>query len=208
MRKSRVEAKRTRERIVSGASAMIRERGLADVGVAALMADAGLTHGGFYSHFESREALVAEALRYALVESAQRLYLSELENGEQPGYCRLIKKYLSALHRDNPRSGCVLASLGAEVARLGGESRAVFSNGFDELVSLLAELSPEPTSKARRAHILAVISALSGALTLARAVNDPAVSDEVLVSVRTSLLADEQRRNNATGKSVKLQATE
>ena len=67
MRKSRAETARTRERIVSGASAMIREHGLADVGVAALMADAGLTHGGFYAHFESREALMAEAIRYALV---------------------------------------------------------------------------------------------------------------------------------------------
>jgi TetR/AcrR family transcriptional repressor of nem operon len=195
MRKSRAEAARTRDRIVSGASAMFRERGLADVGVAALMEDAGLTHGGFYSHFESREALVAEAVRYALVESAQRIYLSELRNGDKPGYSRLIHKYLSEGHRDNPKNGCVLASLGAEVARQDVRSRTVFSHGFDKLVSLLAELSPERTRKGRRAHILAVISALVGALTLARAVNDPDVSDEILVSVRKSLLADEQRRN-------------
>jgi len=195
MRKSRAETARTRERIVSGASEMFRERGLADVGVAELMADAGLTHGGFYSHFESREALVAEAIRYALVESAQRIYLSELRNGDKPGYSRLIHKYLSEGHRDNPKNGCVLASLGSEVARQGGDSRSVFSEGFDGLVSLLAELSPERTRKARRAHILAVISTLAGALTLARAVNDPDVSDEILVSVRKSLLADEERRN-------------
>jgi TetR/AcrR family transcriptional repressor of nem operon len=195
MRKSRAEAARTRERIVSGASAMFREHGLADVGVATVMADAGLTHGGFYSHFESREALVAEAIRFALVQSAQRIYLSELRNGDKPGYSRLIHKYLSAGHRDNPKNGCVLASLGAEVARQGGESRTVFSQGVDELVTLLADLSPARTRNARRAHILSVISALAGALTLARAVNDPGVSDEILVSVRKSLLADEQRRN-------------
>ena len=127
MRKSRAEAARTRERIVSGASAMFREQGLADVGVASLMAGAGLTHGGFYSHFESREALVAEALRFALVQSAQRIYLSELGSGDKPGYSRLIRKYLSKGHRDNPGNGCVLASLGAEVARQDGESRSVFS---------------------------------------------------------------------------------
>ena len=195
MRKSRAEAARTRERIVSGASAMFREQGLADVGVASLMADAGLTHGGFYSHFESREALVAEALRFALVQSAQRIYLGELGSGDKPGYSRLIRKYLSKGHRDDPRNGCVLASLGAEVARQGSESRSVFSRGFDELVTLLANLSPARTRNARRAHVLTVISALAGALTLARAVNDVDVSDEILVSVRKTLLADELRRN-------------
>jgi TetR/AcrR family transcriptional repressor of nem operon len=195
MRKSRAETARTRERIVSGASAMFRERGLADVGVAELMADAGLTHGGFYAHFESREALVAEAIRFALVQSAQRIYLSELKNGDKPGYSRLIHKYLSERHRDDPKNGCVLASLGAEVARRDGESRSVFSEGFDELVTLLADLSPARTRNARRAHILSVISALAGALTLSRAVNYPDVSDEILVSVRQSLLSDEKRRN-------------
>lgn len=195
MRKSRAEAARTRERIVSSASAMFREQGLADVGVASLMADAGLTHGGFYSHFESREALVAEALRFALVQSAQRIYLGELGSGDKPGYSRLIRKYLSKGHRDDPRNGCVLASLGAEVARQDSESRSVFSRGFDELVTLLANLSPARTRNARRAHVLTVISALAGALTLARAVNDVDVSDEILVSVRKTLLADELRRN-------------
>ena len=195
MRKSRAEAARTRERIVSGASAMFREQGLADVGVASLMADAGLTHGGFYSHFESREALVAEALRFALVQSAQRIYLGELGSGDKPGYSRLIRQYLSKGHRDDPKNGCVLASLGAEVARQDGESRSVFSRGFDELVTLLANLSPARTRNARRAHVLTVISALAGALTLARAVNDVDVSDEILVSVRKTLLADELRRN-------------
>jgi TetR/AcrR family transcriptional repressor of nem operon len=195
MRKSRAEAARTRERIVSGASAMFREQGLADVGVASLMADAGLTHGGFYAHFESREALVAEALRFALVQSAQRIYLGELGSGDKPGYSRLIRKYLSKGHRDDPRNGCVLASLGAEVARQDSESRSVFSRGFDELVTLLANLSPARTRNARRAHVLTVISALAGALTLARAVNDVDGSDEILVSVRKTLLADELRRN-------------
>ena len=195
MRKSRAEAARTRERIVSGASALFREQGLADVGVASLMANAGLTHGGFYSHFESREALVAEALRFALVQSAQRIYLGELRSGDKPGYSRLIRKYLSKGHRDDPRNGCVLASLGAEVARQDGASRSVFSRGFDELVTLLADLSPARTRNARRAHVLSVISALAGALTLARAVNDVDVSDEILVSVRKTLLADELRRN-------------
>ncbi len=195
MRKSRAETARTRERIVSGASAMFREHGLADVGVASLMEDAGLTHGGFYAHFESREALVAEAIRFALVQSAQRIYMSELRNGDQPGFSRLIHKYLSERHRDDSRNGCVLASLGAEVARQNDESRAVFTQGFGELVTLLADLSPERTRNARRAHVLAVISTLAGALTLARAVNDRNVSDEILVSVRKSLLADERRRN-------------
>ena len=194
MRRSSTEVARTRERIVAGASALFRERGLGNVSVADLMANAGLTHGGFYSHFGSRDELVAEAIRFALVQSAQRIYLSALNSGDKPGYSKLIQRYLTTGHRDNPQSGCVLASLGSEVARDDADSRAVFSEGFDELVSLLAQLSPERSRKARRAHVLSVISALSGALVLARAVNDADVSDEILASARQSLLADEKRR--------------
>ena len=207
MRKSRSEAAHTRERIVSGASAMFRERGLADVGVAALMADAGLTHGGFYAHFESRESLMAEAIRYALVQSAQRIYLSALKNGDKPGYSRLIHRYLSKEHRDDPKNGCVLASLGAEIARRDDDARAVFSQGFDELVVLLADLSPARTRNARRAHILSVVSGLTGALTLARAVHDPDVSEEILVSVRQSLLAEERRRIGGKTRNRKVMVT-
>ena len=200
MRRSRTEAARTRERIIAGASALFRERGLGNVSVADLMANAGLTHGGFYSHFGSRDELVAESIRFALVQSAQCIYLSAIKNGGKPGYSKLIRRYLTTGHRDNPESGCVLASLGAEVARDGGDSRAVFSDGFDELVSLLAQLSPERSRRAQRAHVLSVISALSGALVLARAVNDAGVSAEILTSARQSLLADEKRRKRlATG---------
>ena len=194
MRKSREAAAKTRERIVSGASAMFRERGLDNVSVADLMAQAGLTHGGFYAHFGSRDELVAEAVRFALLQSAHRIYLSALKTGDTPGYAKLIKRYLTIEHRDNPDSGCVLASLGAEIGRDKSEAREVFSEGFDELVRLLAQLSPERSRKARRAHILSVISALSGALILARAVNREGGSEEILASVRTTLLADEKRR--------------
>ena len=194
MRKSRVETAETRERIVSGASSLIREHGLIDVSVAQLMSNAGLTHGGFYAHFESRDQLVAEAIRFALAQSAQRIYLSELKNGGHPGYARLIERYLSTAHRDNPQAGCALASLGSELARSSDEARAVFSEGFGALVTLLAKLSPERSPKARRAHFLTVISALSGALVLARAVVDAEASEEILLAVKTTLLADEKRR--------------
>jgi len=157
------------------------------------MAEVGLTHGGFYAHFASREALVAEAIRYALAQSAQRIYWSEINNGDRPGYSRLIRRYLSKAHRDNPKDGCVLASLSAEMARRHDHARTVFSEGFDGLATLLAQLSPAPTRSARRAHVLSVISALVGALTLARGVNDPKVSEEILASARRSLLANEKR---------------
>lgn len=194
MRKSRVETAETRERIVSGTSRLIREHGLIDVSVAQLMSNVGMTHGGFYAHFESREQLVAEAIRFALAQSAQRIYLSELKNGGHPGYARLIERYLSSAHRDNPQSGCVLACLGSEVGRNSDEARAVFSEGFEALITMLAKLSPERTAKARRAHCLTVISALSGALTLARAVGGAEASEEVLLAVKTTMLADERRR--------------
>ena len=164
MRKSRIETAQTRDRIVSGASALFRERGLSDVSVAKLMSNAGLTHGGFYAHFDSREHLVAEAIRFALAQSAQHIYVGALKDGRRPGYSRLIERYLSPAHRDNPQSGCALASLGSEVARDSSEARSVFSEGFGALVTLLAKLSPERTPKACRTHILCVISALTGGL--------------------------------------------
>jgi TetR/AcrR family transcriptional repressor of nem operon len=194
MRKSRKDTARTRDRIVSGASALLRERGLTNVSVAQLMSNAGLTHGGFYSHFASREHLVAEAIGFALMHSAQRIYLSALKDGARPGYSRLIERYLSPAHRDNPQSGCALASLGSEVARDGDVARSVFSEGFEALITLLAKLSPEHTPAARRAHVLYVISALSGALVLARAVSDSEASEEILVAAKKSLLAEEKRR--------------
>jgi TetR/AcrR family transcriptional regulator, transcriptional repressor for nem operon len=194
MRKSRIETAETRDRIVFGASALFRERGLSNVSVAELMSTAGLTHGGFYAHFGSREHLVAEAIRFALAQSAERIYVSALKDGRRPGYSRLIERYLSPAHRDNPQSGCALASLGSEVARDSTEARSVFSEGFGALVTLLAKLSPERTPTARRTHVLCVISALTGALVLARAVNDPKASEEILLAVKTSMLADEKRR--------------
>ncbi|NIO43588.1 MAG: TetR family transcriptional regulator [Burkholderiales bacterium] len=194
MRKSKDEAARTRERIVSEASALFRERGLSDVSVADAMARAGLTHGGFYAHFGSRDELVAEAIRFALVQSARRIYLNALKHGARPGYSKLIRIYLTTEHRDRPERGCVLASLGSEIARSGGYCSDLFSEGFNEFVSLLAQLSPERSENARRAHLLSVIGALSGALVLARAVNNADVSAEILGSVRKTLLADEERR--------------
>ena len=194
MRKSRGETAQTRERIIACASALFRERGLDNVSVAGVMARAGLTHGGFYAHFASREELVAEAIRYALVQSAQRIYLSALKNGDKPGYSRLIKVYLTAEHRDTPDRGCVIASLGPEIARSSAASADVFSQGFGQLINLLAQLSPERNAKARKAHVLSVISALSGALILARSVTGEQASEEILDSVRLVLLADEKRR--------------
>jgi TetR/AcrR family transcriptional repressor of nem operon len=197
MRKSRTETAQTRERIVAGASALFRARGLANVSVAELMANAGLTHGGFYAHFESRDELVAEAIRFALLQSAERIYLSALKAGDKPGYSKLIQRYLTPEHRDHPEAGCALASFGADVARDGGAATGVFSEGFRQLIDLLARLSPERSGKARRAHVLSVISALSGALVLARSVDDADVSRDILDSVRTTLLAEEQRRQAA-----------
>ncbi|MFN0038370.1 MAG: TetR/AcrR family transcriptional regulator [Burkholderiales bacterium] len=195
MRKSRVETAQTRERIVSGASGLLRERGLGNVSVAQLMANAGLTHGGFYAHFDSREQLVHEAIRFALAQSAQRIYQSALKDGGRPGYSRLIERYLSPAHRDNPQSGCALASLGSEVGQDSDESKEVFSAGLEAFITLLAKLSPEHTLKARRTHFLGVISALTGALVLARAVNDAQASEEILLAAKTTLLADEKRRS-------------
>src|SRR5437868_7121159 len=118
MKVTREQAAASRERILAAASRLFRERGLDGIGVADLMQDAGLTHGGFYGHFSSKEELMAEACANALGKSVQRwAKLAEREGAR--ALEALLESYLSKEHRDNPGRGCALATLGADVARQG-----------------------------------------------------------------------------------------
>jgi len=177
MRVSREKAAENRERILTEAARLFRERGLAGVGVDALADAAGLTHGGLYSQFGSKERLAAEALEHALAASAARTGLA----ADLPDYAA---RYLSASHRDAPGGGCALAALGCEVPRHAGAVRRSFTEGVRRMVQRIKALLPTTTRRDREAEALATAATLVGALILARAVDDREFSDRILAAAR------------------------
>jgi len=191
MRVSREEAAATRERILEAASRLFRERGYDGIGVADLMKGAGLTHGGFYSHFDSKEHLMAEASARALRASAQR-WSRIAESDGTDALARIVRSYLSSRHRDSPGTGCAIATLASEAPRQGGTVRRAINDGLAALVDVLAGLVPGRTAKARRERALVAFSAMLGALVLSRAVDDRQLSDEILDAVARAISPDVQ----------------
>ncbi|WP_422928086.1 TetR/AcrR family transcriptional regulator [Singulisphaera sp. PoT] len=179
MRKSREEAAQTRKRIVTTAAAEFRKNGVGATGLNDLMKAAGLTHGGFYKHFESKDQLVAEAYAEAMQALVERLREASSE-GPVPS------RYLSARHRDNPEGGCPLASIGSELGRLDEKTRALATEGFRDLVGLVASQYGKTDAARRRA--LVTVSTMIGAMTMARVVDDPGLSAEILEEAAKSLV--------------------
>ncbi|WP_034850392.1 TetR/AcrR family transcriptional regulator [Inquilinus limosus] len=178
MRYSKDHKQETRERIIRTAAKRFREDGVEAVGVASLMADAGLTHGGFYAHFPSKEALVAAACTEGFGESQTRL--RQIVERHPPGerLTALAEAYLSPTHRDHPGEGCTAAAIGPEIARHPADTRAAFTHGLRGLLALAEEAieadGGDPTAAPQ------AVAAMIGALILARAVTDEALSDRLL----------------------------
>jgi len=162
------------ERIVKEASRLFRERGFENVSVGDVMKAAGLTHGAFYAHFASKEQLQAAAVAYGQKVSLGRV----LRNKAMRNKGAYADRYLSPPHRDNPGDGCTMAALGQEVARSAPELKAAFERGLEELLSAEA---------GGRKEAIFRTAALLGGMVLARAVQDPRLSDEILKSVRQKL---------------------
>jgi TetR/AcrR family transcriptional regulator, transcriptional repressor for nem operon len=179
---SRAEKAKTHKRIVSIASKRFREEGLAGVGIAELMKEAGLTVGGFYKHFDSRDDLVAEAVKSAFGGWQRRVDAAK-SSGAPVSLARLIDDYLNEAHRDNPGKGCAFSALAPEIARSGKRTRTLASEQVRKDVQLLAELLSEKDKRAARSRALLIFSALVGAISLARAVSDEALSREILTTV-------------------------
>jgi TetR/AcrR family transcriptional regulator, transcriptional repressor for nem operon len=190
-RASREQAAKHREQILREAARAFRERGFDDVSVADLMARAGLTHGGFYGHFASKQALEAQACAHASKKTAAR-WDSIVDKQPDCAEARreIIETYLSIAHRDNVGSGCSTAALAADVARAqdATDVRAAYVAGVHRLADTLAALVPN-TSKARRNEALATLATLTGAIMLARATKGSPLSREILASARNGLLA-------------------
>jgi TetR/AcrR family transcriptional repressor of nem operon len=174
-RSSRKDTELHRQQVIDGAATLLRERGVAGVNVGQLMAEAGLTHGGFYRHFGSKDELVALALEKALAD--QRDWATGQTEQE------LIDFYLSPEHRDDPGHGCTMGALGSEIARADESARAAFAEGFDGYLETFRALSG-----VEREEALARYATMVGALVIARATAGEPISDEVLSAARSALL--------------------
>lgn len=181
MRVSKEQAAKNRERILEAASRLMRERGISSVGVDALTEAAGMTHGSLYSHFGSKERLVEEAVAYAIATKGQEVPEDFALNG-------YISEYLSAAHRDEPGSGCPFAALCCEMPRQSKGVRERFTAGVRGMIALLnGRMDSGLKPRQREEKALATAASLVGALVLARAVNDPKLSDDILRATRNAL---------------------
>src|SRR5690606_11485514 len=138
MRYSREHKAQTHARIVRKASVRLREKGVHGVGVAELMKEAGLTHGGFYAHFASRDALLVEAVAHAMDRSIVHWRKNAEATPPDARMAAIVNAYLTPAHRDDPGYGCAIAALGAEIAREGAKARRMFGAKLEEMVEVLA----------------------------------------------------------------------
>jgi TetR/AcrR family transcriptional repressor of nem operon len=185
MRHSKVEKAKTHKRIVAIASKRFREEGLAGIGIADMMKEAGLTVGGFYKHFKSRDDLVAEA-----VGSALELWKCQVDAAASGGppvtYESLVDNYLSEAHRNHPGTGCPVGALAGDIARSDKHTRALVTREIRDNIELLASLirdTNEKDKRAARSQAVLTYCALVGAIGMARAVSDEQLSREILKTV-------------------------
>ena len=188
MRYSKEHKSQTQARIVKRASVKLREKGAHGIGVADLMKEAGLTHGGFYAHFDSREALVIEAFTHAMDRSTERWRkLSEATPAEKR-LSKIVDSYLTPLHRDDPGQGCAVPTLGAEIARESAKTRRVFAGRMEQMIDMLADQVHGASPKAARKQAVAALATMMGTLVMARIAGSGEFSDEILKAGREAVL--------------------
>jgi TetR/AcrR family transcriptional regulator, transcriptional repressor for nem operon len=197
MRYSREHKQETHTRIVKKASVRLREKGAHGIGVADLMKEAGLTHGGFYAHFDSREALVIEAFTYASGRS--RDYWRKIAEQTPPDkrLALIVDSYLNSAHRDDPGHGCAIASLGADIARESPKTRKAFSTELDHMIDLIADQISGVPRKAARRQATATLATIMGALVMARIAGNGEFSDEIMAAGREAALGRTTRAKPA-----------
>jgi len=172
---SRKEA--THERIVEAAARAIRRSGYGGTGVADIMKDAGLTHGGFYAHFESREAMLAEAADRAGADTVATMTRVAHAAPRDQALQAIIRAYLSKAHVEAVETGCAVAALGSEMPRQAPQVRRAATRRIKEMIDLVARQSPDWGQPGAHERALVTVATAVGALVLARAVDDPKLSD-------------------------------
>ena len=179
MKVSREKARENRRNVVEASSRLFRRKGFDGVGINALTQAAGLTHGGFYKQFKSKDDLIAQATRAALVQSRERWSALKGEEG-RASLEDVLRRYLSEAHRDALDEGCALAALGPDAARHSPELREVMQQGVEEFLSVLQASAATEDPQAARDQALATLATMVGALVLSRAVEDADLSKEIL----------------------------
>lgn len=189
-RSIRTEAKEaSHERIVSAAARAIRRSGYDGTGVADIMKEAGLTHGAFYAHFESREAMLSEAAARACAESAAVIADVVANAPRGAVMASVLRTYLSKEHLEQTEGSCPLAALGSETPRQAAEVRRVVTRYIKEMTDLVARQSPDWGDPVAHDQALVTVATMAGALLLARAVDEPALSDRLRESTLRHLSA-------------------
>jgi TetR/AcrR family transcriptional regulator, transcriptional repressor for nem operon len=181
MRVSREKFAQSRNRILEAAATLFREKGFDGVGLADIMGAAGLTHGGFYGHFGSKEDLEAQALSLAMAQALTN-WSQTVDSAAGRPLSALASQYLSPYYRDNRGEGCPIAALGCDAAREGERVRSALTAGLEPTLALLSNVVPGRLKAQRRRKAIAALAEMVGAMILARAVNDPALSDEILAA--------------------------
>lgn len=176
--------RQTHSRIVENASYGLRQRGANGLSVVDLMKLAGLTHGGFYNHFASRAVLVGEAIAFAMDQTIERW--KKLANGKADGerFEALIADYLSPRHRDDPKRGCALPALAADVARSSPSERRAFAFKLEKMIDALVALLPDEAPEQARQIATGALATMVGSIVLSRAVGAGKLSDGILESGR------------------------
>jgi TetR/AcrR family transcriptional repressor of nem operon len=203
MRYVKGHALQTRTRIVEEASYGLRQAGVDGISVSDLMKLAGLTHGGFYAYFESREALMIEAFAAAMDRtiSQWRNHMNGIPAEER--FDAFFEAYLRPDHRNDRARGCVLPALGTDIARSSQKARRVFARKLEEMIDVIAALLPGKPPKQARQVATAALATMMGSIALARAVGDKKSSDEILEAGRRALRRQSARRKAAVASDVR-----
>ncbi len=187
MKVTREKAEENRQNVIETSSRLFREKGFDGVGVSTLMQAAGLTHGGFYKQFKSKDDLIAQATQVALDQTRERLSALNDEDG-RASFETVARAYLSEWHRDAIGEGCALAALGPDVARHGPELRRVMQRGVEEYLALLEATTAADSPEAARDRAVVTLATMVGALVLSRAVENAALSSEILAAATREVL--------------------
>jgi TetR/AcrR family transcriptional repressor of nem operon len=177
---SQAQKAESRQRVLENASRQIRENGIEALGVADCMRSAGLTHGAFYGHFASRDALIVEALEYALGQSRERMAEREIDAGKrtETPLRSFAEAFLDERHVKNPGNGCALCALAGEARHANPDIRALLTRYLHEFTARVAQATPSGDEKAA----LGIVATIVGAITLARAVDDDELAKSILAS--------------------------
>ena len=188
MRYDAEHRERTRGRVLAEAARALKANGPHKLGVAEVMKAVGLTHGGFYVHFPSKDALLAEAIETAFADSRSLYDQAAADRPPREALTGLITAYVSESHRDRPERGCVLPALSAELPRMSEDSRMRYAEGLRRMTARIQSLMEQAGVADAAAIAPSMVAEMVGAVALARAVPDMAQSSKILQSSRTALL--------------------